>query len=335
MREEGYQVISSNNGHDALHRFAEHRPNIVLSDVMMPGMNGFELCRELKTKPESVLTPVVLITALESSQDRIEGIQAGADEFLSKPINREELLARVRSLLRYQQTRKELEQAQRERLTGMFKRYMSPKLVDRVLEDQQSENIFDNKQERQHAVALFADLRGFTAMSETLHPAQVVALLNEFFSILTDAAYQYDGTIFNMAGDCLLIGFGVPLHVADAADKALAAAVAMQDAFKQSRKSWEQMYAGPIGLGIGINEGEMIVGNVGSPTYMNYTIIGDAVNVASRLTGQAKSGEIIFSDTIYGALGKTNRQLPITTLPPITLKGKAQAQTAYCIQLND
>ncbi|MEN9848006.1 MAG: hypothetical protein RL368_746, partial [Pseudomonadota bacterium] len=123
LREEGYQVLTANTGEDALKLVLSESPDIVLSDVMMPGMNGFEVCRRIKSYEQTVLTPVVLITALDGQGDRIEGIQAGADEFLSKPINREELIARVRSLLRYQQARSQLEEAQRESLKSMFKRY--------------------------------------------------------------------------------------------------------------------------------------------------------------------------------------------------------------------
>jgi len=301
---------------------------------MMPGMDGFEVCYRIKTAPESVLTPVVLVTALDGRQDRIKGIQAGADEFLSKPINREELLARVRSLLRYQVARRDLELAQRKQLESMFKRYVSPTLVDDILtHPEKAELALTDRQNRQEGVAMFADLRGFTALSEALQPTQVVAILNEFFSALTQVAYRYEGTIFNMAGDCLLIGFGVPFHQDDAPQRAMKAAIDMQTAFQQVFVKWKDLYKGDFGLGIGINNGEMIVGNVGSSNYMNYTIIGDTVNVASRLTGQAKKGDVILSESIFHALGDFNENLPIELLEPVQLKGKALPQQIYRLSL--
>jgi CheY-like chemotaxis protein/signal transduction histidine kinase/class 3 adenylate cyclase len=336
LREEGYQVLTANSGVEALELLISRDPDIVLSDVMMPGMDGFEVCRRIKDRPESVLTPVVLITALDGQEDRIKGIQAGADEFLSKPINREELMARVRSLLRYQQARSELEEAQKEHLKGMFKRYVSPKLVDEILiHPDKAEITLADQKNRQDAVILFADLRGFTAMSEMLEPTSVVALLNEFFTMLTEVGYRYDGTIFNMAGDCLLIGFGVPFHQQDSPRRALDAAVTMQREFVALDDSWRKTYNVNVGLGIGINKGELIVGNVGSPNYMNYTVIGDTVNVASRLVSMAQRGEIIISASMLLAVQQIDAQNPdnqvytVETLPPVSLKGKSQAQQVY------
>jgi CheY-like chemotaxis protein/class 3 adenylate cyclase len=330
LREEGYQVLLAHSGDEAFQLVLSQTPHIVLSDVMMPGINGFEVCQRIKGREKSMLTPVVLITSLEGQQDRIKGIQAGADEFLSKPINREELVARVRSLLRYQQARRQLEQAQKDQLQNMFKRYISPKWVDEILEHpEKAEITFVNQQDRQEAVILFADLRGFTAMSELLPPQAVVTLLNEFFTLLTEVGYRYDGTIFNMAGDCLLIGFGVPFYLDDAALRAIKAAIEMQREFVDLYAAWQKSYAVQVGLGIGINQGELIVGNVGSPTYMSYTVIGDTVNVASRLVDLAKEGEIILSQSVIQAVPNLETELPLEKLSPVTLKGKSQPQQIY------
>jgi DNA-binding response OmpR family regulator/HPt (histidine-containing phosphotransfer) domain-containing protein len=279
---EGYQVITANSGKDALALLLSEKPTLVLSDVMMPEMNGFDVCQHIKQNPETALTPVVLITSLDGQHDRIHGLQAGADEFLSKPINREELMARVRSLIRYQQTRMRLEEERQTYLKNLFKRYVSPNLVDEILQhpEQAAETFLADLQTRQEAAVMFADLRGFTAMSEMLKPKEVVSLLNVFFTMLTEVAYRYDGTVFNMAGDCLLIGFGVPFAQEDDACRALSAAAEMQQEFVALEQEWLKTYQVKVGLGIGINKGDMIVGNVGSPSYMNYTIIGDSVNVA-------------------------------------------------------
>ncbi len=330
LRDEGFNVITANKGEDALKLVAERQPSIVLSDVMMPGMNGFEVCQSIKERDESALTPVVLITSLEGQQDRIKGLKAGADEFLSKPINREELMARVRSLLRYQQTRAKLEEAQKEHLKSMFKRYVSPKLVDEILQHpERAELALVDQQNRQNAVIMFADLRGFTAMSELLKPKEVVALLNQFFTMLTEVGYRHDGTVFNMAGDCLLIGFGVPFAQPNHSQRAVSAALEMQREFVALEQLWQKIYNIKVGLGIGINKGELIVGNVGSPTYMNYTVIGDTVNVASRLVNLAKSGEVIFSESLYQSLTDMVFSSPPEALEPVNLKGKSQPQQVY------
>ncbi|SEH08402.1 response regulator [Candidatus Venteria ishoeyi] len=333
LDEAGFASIVATNGKEALQCLEDYKPQIVLSDVLMPEMDGFELCRQIKALPDYQLMPVVLVTSLEGRDDRINGIDAGADEFLSKPINREELLARVRSLLRYQQVRKILHQNQQERFKLMFKRYMSPAVVDEVMNHpEKAEHALNDRQNRQNAVVLFADLRSFTAMSESLKPNQVVQLLNEFFSILTEVAYHYDGTIFNMAGDCLLIGFGVPFPMTDATDRALQAALDMQQAFYKASEGWKAIYSGDIGLGIGINKGEMIVGNVGSPNYMNYTVIGDTVNVAARLTGLAGKGEIILSKAVHESMRSLSEALPIDIMEPVALKGKTNPQQLYKVR---
>ncbi len=333
LKDEGYRVLTANTGQDALNIVFNQAPDIVLSDVMMPGMDGFEVCHRIKQNRHTILTPVVLITALDGQNDRIKGIKAGADEFLSKPINREELMARVRSLLRYQRARAQLEEAQREHLKSMFKRYVSPKLVDEILNHpSKAEFALVDQQNRLDAVILFADLRGFTAMSELLQPLDVVKLLNEFFTMLTEVGYRYDGTIFNMSGDCLLIGFGVPFHQADAPQRALHAAIEMQSEFIKLEALWQTIYNIDVGLGIGINKGELIVGNVGSPNFMSYTVIGDTVNVASRLVSMAKDGEVILSKTLLSALTDLPIINQIETLPPVSLKGKSQLQQVFKLE---
>jgi class 3 adenylate cyclase len=179
---------------------------------------------------------------------------------------------------------------------------------------------------------MFADLRGFTAMSEMLKPKEVVALLNAFFTMLTEVAYRYDGTVFNMAGDCLLIGFGVPFAQDDDACRALAAAKEMQQEFIALEQEWLNTYQVKVGLGIGINKGDMIVGNVGSPSYMNYTIIGDSVNVASRLVNLAGSGEVIISDSVYQMVQHLPTAHHAEAMPPTNLKGKSLPQKIYRVR---
>jgi class 3 adenylate cyclase len=225
-----------------------------------------------------------------------------------------------------------LKEAQRNSLKSMFKRYISPKLLDKILAHQgKGELSIFEQQNRQDAVILFADLRGFTAMSDQLKPKEVVTLLNEFFTMLTEVAYRHDGTIFNMAGDCLLIGFSVPFYQADAAPRAINASIDMQKEFIALDQAWRKRYGVDVGLGIGINKGEVIVGNVGSPNYLNYTVIGDTVNVASRLMGVAGRGEIILSESMLNAIRTLEIVEQIEALELVNLKGKAQAQQLYKI----
>src|SRR5215475_5505441 len=178
-------------------------------------------------------------------------------------------------------------------LRQTFRRYVSPKVADKILEDAQlRDTLLSSADVRAHAVVLFADLRGFTSISEQLDPHSVVPLLNEFFSLLTEITFRHEGTVFHMAGDCLMLGFGVPLEQPDSPQRAVRAAQEMLTRFNALARSWKERYHIDAGLGIGINEGDVVAGNIGSSTYMNYTIIGDTVNIArwhSRAAGRCCS----------------------------------------------
>ena len=184
-----------------------------------------------------------------------------------------------------------------------------------------------------HAVVMFADLRGFTSIAERLSPDAVVLLLNEYFSLLTEITFRHDGTIFHMAGDCLMVGFGVPLPQADAPERAVATAREMLDRFGRLAETWKEHHDIETGLGIGINEGEVIAGNVGSAAYMNYTIIGDTVNVASRLCQRARAGEMLFSRSFKKSLDERGVAVDALELPPMTLRGRRTPIDIYCIPL--
>ena len=186
---------------------------------------------------------------------------------------------------------------------------------------------------RTHAVVLFADLRGFTSLSERLAPHEVVPLLNEYFSLLTEITFRYEGTVFNMAGDCLMLGFGVPLEQPDSSARAVQAAREMLDGFALLAQYWKSRFQIDAGLGIGINEGDVVAGNVGSPSFMSYTIIGDTVNVASRLCQRARSGEILFSRTFKQSLDAQGLDIGATELPPMQLRGRTNPIDIFCVPL--
>jgi adenylate cyclase len=210
---------------------------------------------------------------------------------------------------------------------------VSPKLVKEILDQgDQRENPLD-RLSRLEVVALFADMRGFTRIAEKLEPSKVVELLNDFFTLITSVAYEYEGTVFNMAGDSLLVGFGVPLAQADSAQRAVEAACAMIKRFQMHVASWQALYGIEAGLGIGVNRGEAIAGNVGSPTYMSYTIIGDAVNVAARLMQNAKANEILISEAVFQGLGPLADSLQPEPLQPLTVKGKSAPLPVYRVRV--
>jgi class 3 adenylate cyclase len=221
-----------------------------------------------------------------------------------------------------------------EALRQTFRRYVSPKVADKILEDAQLRNtLLSTADVRAHAVVLFADLRGFTSMSEQLEPHHVVPLLNEYFSLLTEITFRHDGTVFHMAGDCLMLGFGVPLEQPDSPQRAVHAAREMLCGFGALADSWKKRYQIEAGLGIGINEGDVVAGNIGSSSYMSYTIIGDTVNIAARLCQRARAGEMLFSSTLKRSLDARGVDVGATPLPPLQLRGRSHPIDIYCVPL--
>jgi adenylate cyclase len=220
----------------------------------------------------------------------------------------------------------------RELIRAAFRRYISPKLADQILASPELlDSMFCGTNKRAQVAVMFADMRGFTALSERLHPEQVVELLNEFFKLLTDITFEYDGTVFSMAGDSLLVGFGVPVAQEDGCERAILAAKQMLQQFGTLAHRWAERYGVETGLGIGINVGEVIAGNVGSPSYMNYTIIGDTVNVASRLGQRARAGEMLFSDAVKELLDKRGVDVGAMPLPSLVLRGRSSPIGIFCV----
>ncbi len=258
----------------------------------------------------------------------------------------EPLRARIEALLRASNVRKKKAAAQLEEeirrreelLRQTFRRYVSPRVADKILEDTQLRDTLLSSSgpaadARAHAVVLFADLRGFTGIAEQLDPQRVVPLLNEFFSLLTEITFKYDGTVFHMAGDCLMLGFGVPREQPDSAQRAVSAAREMLASFGELSRSWRERYQVEAGLGIGINEGDVVAGNIGSSSYMNYTIIGDTVNIAARLCQRARAGEMLFSSTLKRSLDAHGLDIGATPLPPLQLRGRSHPIDIFCVPL--
>jgi adenylate cyclase len=254
----------------------------------------------------------------------------------------EPLRARIEALVRAGSARSKSAAAQLEAeikrreevLRQTFRRYVSPRLADKILEDSQlRDTLLSTADVRAHAVVLFADLRGFTSISEQLDPQRVVPLLNEYFSLLTDITFRHEGTVFHMAGDCLMLGFGVPLEQPDSPLRAVQAAREMLASFTQLARSWRERYRVDAGLGIGINEGDVVAGNIGSSSYMNYTIIGDTVNIAARLCQRARAGEILFSGALKHSLDARGLDIGATPLPPLQLRGRSHPIDIFCVPL--
>ena len=341
LTKEGMAVETVYDGDAALVHAMSSAPDLILLDVLLPGISGFDLCERLKADDATALIPIILVTTLEDDSSRLRGIQAGADDFLSKPVKLEELVARVKTLRRLHETRRELEARRltaevhrKEAIRKAFARYISPRLAERIISDVGNEGVpFQSRAQRISVVALFADLRGFTRLTETMDVDQVVGMLNEYFAVITEAAFRQEGTIFSMAGDCLLVGFNVPFPQPDALVRALRTAQDMVASFAPVLTGWTRHGGLPTGVGIGIASGEAIIGNIGSPHHMSYTIIGDAVNTAARLMQMARAGELLVSGTVYDAIRDLVPADSVASRGNVALCGKAEATPVYSIEL--
>lgn len=341
LRGEGMTAETAADGAEGIRKVQAAAPDLILLDVMMPGQTGFDVCASLKSDEATAMIPIVLVTSLDDSGSRVRGIEAGADDFLSKPVKREELIARVKTLRRLHETRRELESrrlsaeiSNREAIRSAFSRYVSPQLAERILADAGEEGeLFSDRALRVNVVALFADLRGFTRITESTEVGDVVAMLNEYFTILTDAAYHHDATIFNMAGDSLLVGFNVPFPQEDATRRAFLTAEEMVSRFAPVARRWEDNYGLASGVGIGICMGEAILANVGSPHYTSYTIIGNPVNTAARLMQTAPANEVLMCGTVYEEIKSL---LPPNGVEPrgeVALRGKQEPIAVYAVRI--
>ncbi|MBM2809528.1 MAG: adenylate/guanylate cyclase [Chloroflexi bacterium] len=288
----GCDIETASDGMACLRAVERTPPDLILLDVMMPEMDGFTACQCLKEHPDFMHIPVVLLTALASSEDRVAGIEAGADDFVSKPFEPHELRARVKSLLRV----KRLVEVERLHLRQTLERYVDSSVADMLIA---REDLALPGGVRTDASVLFSDIRGFSTWSETLAPEVVVEVVNLFLTRAVDAVFKYGGTVDKFTGDGLMAIFGAPVQHRGHASRAVCAAV---EIVRAAESVVHPSLSTPLSVGCGVNSGEMVVGNVGSERRMDYTALGDAVNVASRLCQEARGGCVIVSASTYGRL---------------------------------
>lgn len=304
----GYRVRTAGSGEAALQAIAQGVPDLVLLDVMMPGMSGYEVCQRIRAHPDTQLLPVVMVTALDPAEERIKGIDAGADDFLSKPINLSELLARVRSLLRIAELHdtvrrqaallaewnEQLEarvQAQVQELRRLehLKSFLPPEVVPLALAD--GGDALLRSQRREVTIAA-VDMRGFTAFSEQAAPEVVIAVLSDYFKTLGSLAERHGGTVEKFAGDGMIVVFNAPVALEQAEVQALREALAMQEAFLALRAGWTQG-GRELGLGIGVSSGPASLGVLGYEGHWQYSSIGTVTNLAARLCADATHGQVL------------------------------------------
>jgi len=309
----GYDVVDAADGAAALLAVEEHGPDLVCLDVMMPRVDGIEVCQRLRSQPRHAGLPILLLTALDRSEDRARGLEAGANDFLSKPFDEIELTARIRSLLRTK--------ALQDRLADLLGSYVSESVAAEALRDPFAVSLGGD---RRYATTLFADVRGYTALVADQPPEATLDLLNRYLTVVSDAVEREGGTVADLLGDGIFAFFGAPVMHLDDPARAVRAGLAMQEAV--GSLEIPSMPGVRLQTGIGITTGEVIAGNIGSVRRMHYAVVGEAVNIAARLQAAAGPGQILIDAATHAVVSDLVRTQDLGSL---RLAGKGEWVQAY------
>jgi len=333
LKARGYVVHGAYDGMQALEQVREAPPDLVVADILMPNMDGYELCRRLRGIPETALLPVILVTSVDAQGERIKGLEAGADDFLEKPVNWEELFARVRSLLRVKALQDELKEvnaklekrvleqvAELQRLSRL-KRFFSPSVAEAIVAG--GEELLEPH--RREITAVFLDLRGFTSFTDRADPDEVMELLRAYHATLGRTVDASGGTLEHFAGDGIMIFFSDPLPVDRPAERAVRMAIALQEAFRPISQAWAAL-GHDVGLGIGIAAGHATLGRIGFEGRYDYGVLGSVTNMASRLSTTARPGQILVAQRVFAAAEEKIEAEPVGE---IKLKGFSRPIPAY------
>ncbi|HWP12174.1 MAG TPA: adenylate/guanylate cyclase domain-containing protein [Ramlibacter sp.] len=320
-----YQVTTAATGEQALEMArSEEAPELILLDIMMPGMDGYEVLRRLRKDPATASVPVIFLTALSSIEEEQYGLDLGAVDYITKPVSPPVVLARVHAHLERSGNARRL-QALSEKLS----RYLAPQVYKSLFDGSRDAEL---RTQRKKLTVFFSDIKDFTASTAKWQPEDITFLLNSYFSEMSRIAHEYGGTLDKFIGDAMIIFFGDPdsLGVKEDALRCVRMALAMQRRMDELQILWREMGSDKtFQVRMGINTGYCDVGNFGSDLRMDYTIIGAEVNLAARLEQAAEPGGILISRETYALV---RDEIVATQQEPVTVKGFAQPVEAYAVQ---
>jgi len=339
----GYATLQACDGEEALAAVAQHRPDLVLLDVMMPNLNGIEACRRLKSDTAFPFLPIILVTANTATKDVVEGLDAGADEYLTKPIDQAALVARVRSVLRVKalhdqvqaqaadlanwnrtlEQRVEEQVAEIERI-GRLKRFLSPQVAQLVSSG--DERVLESH--RREVTVVFCDLRGFTAFAEAAEPEEVMSVLRDYHKALGALIDKFEGTVERFAGDGLLVLFNDPLPCPEPSLRAVRMATEMRDEITALAATW-RTHGHELGFGIGIAHGYATLGCIGFEGRFQYSATGTVANLASRLCDEARNGQILVDAKVHAAV---HERAELESAGELPLKGFRRPVQAFNVR---
>src|SRR5437764_9538974 len=337
----GFAVLSASSGPEALERVVAELPDLVLLDVQMAGMNGYEVCRRIRDNEATALVPIVMVTSHES-EARIDGIRAGADDFVTKPFDQQELLLRVRSLVRikryhdtiraqaselaeWNRTLEERVAEQVDELGRMarLRRVLSPTLAEIAME--RGESLLESH--RRELAVLFADLRGWTDFSAGTEPEEVMAVVGSYHGAVGELILKYEATVGWFAGDGLMVWFNDPIPCDDPAARAVRMAVEMREAMSALTTAWRKR-GHELDFSIGVALGYATIGRIGFEGRYDYGAVGSVLNLASRLCDASGPGQIVVSQRV---LSEVEELVEAESLGQLELKGFGKPIEAFAI----
>ena len=348
LESQGYEVITAGDGEAALTVVRDRLPDLVLLDIMMPKLDGISTVRQLKSDAALPFMPVILVTARADAKDVIAGIEAGGDDYLTKPVDHAALMARVRAMLRIkalhdtvqEQARRLEDQAgelalwnkdlearvqaqlgQIERM-GALKRFLAPQLAELIIARGEDSVLATH---RRDIVVVFGDLRGYTAFAETAEPEELLDLLNAYHAAAGPIVTRWEGTLDHFSGDGIMVFFNDPMPCPDPAERALRMAIDMREALLELQVEWRRR-GRAIGFGLGIAQGYATLGQIGYAERVGYTAIGTVCNLAARLCAEAKDGQILVSQRVAAA---AEGIAGLEEIGDVALKGLSQAVAVF------
>ncbi len=315
-----FDVITAYDGPSALTSAQTNMPDLIILDINMPGMTGFDVCSVLKSNEETTHIPILMLTARDDVENRIKGLDVGADDYLTKPFNPRELMARVETRMRAKFETDDL-RATQQIIRQTFERFVHPSVVNELLLNPTRVQLGGQLQE---ISVMFVDLEGFTSISEYTEPEMLLSILNQYHELIVSIIQQHNGTIDKFLGDGVMALYNTPLPLADHALFAVQTALLIRDGLKKFHDRFEPQYK--MSINFGIHTGSAVVGNVGTPQIMDFTAVGDTVNIASRLQGLAHQNQILISEATYLLVQKW---ITVKPLGPITVKNRMEAVMVY------
>jgi len=328
-----YAIERAGDGVEALEKTDSFNPDLILLDYMMPKMNGIEVVKRLKQNERHKTIPIILLTAKATQEDKVAGLDAGADDYVTKPFDSVELLARVRAMMRLKGMHDTLEEWNRtladtvkkqvNELQRMerLKRYLSPQIAETILGD--DERLF--KTHRREITIVFIDLRGFTAFSDSAEPEEVMELLRNYHTEMGKLIFKFEGTLERFMGDGIVVIFNDPIACEHHALKAAQMAVEMRDRMKELRTTWLKT-GYDLDLGVGFATGYATLGTMGFEGRMDYGTVGNLPNLAARLCAEAKGGQIL---TDQKTTSRIEDSFAVEPLSELSLKGFSRSVLAF------